>query len=214
MNNRPNNRVYCPVENGYAEIIRKSKKVHVCRQCKHEIPSGSSYVGVHVSVGPCKWISEAMCEDCYAIVRREKTASRIKALPEGIEMVYRTSDGEVFDTLTKAEKHMAEAADYCLMYNDKGERTYEVDNAMVLKILNGAGMTYFVNACKKYMKEHPTLGDISGGLIKDYEECQNDLALYERLKPVYLWNDDSYMLIDLDQHRALLGYIVDTYGVK
>jgi hypothetical protein len=211
-----NNRIYCPVENGWAERINKAKKMHVCRQCRGNIATGTSYVRLHESLGHYGWASEAMCDDCYAIAFENAFGftAPVKALPEGIEAVYRTSDGEVFSTINEAEKHMAEAAKFCLMYNDKGERTYEVDNAMVLKILNGAGMMYFVNACKKYMKEHPTLGDISGGLIKDYEECQNDLALYESLKPVYLWNDDRYMLIDLDQHRALLGYIVDTYGVK
>jgi hypothetical protein len=211
-----NNRIYCPVANGWAERISKSKKIHVCRQCKHSIDKGSSYVSLHVNLGGPSWVSEAMCDDCYAIAFEKAFdfTPPVKALPDGIEMVYRTADGEVFDELSKAEKHMADAAKYCLMYNDRGERTYEVDNAMVLKILNGAGMTYFVNACKKCMKENPSFGDVSGGLIKDYEECQKDLDLYERLKPVYLWNDDRYMLIDLDQHRALLGYIVDNYGVK
>lgn len=211
-----NNRIYCPVANGWADRVTKSQKAHTCRQCKHSIDKGSSYVSLHISLGGNHWASEAMCDDCYAIAFEKAFdfTPPVKALPDGIEMVYRTSDGEVFDTINEAERHEAKAAEYCLMYNDRGERTYEVDNAMVLKILNGAGMTYFVNACKKYMKEHPTLGDISGGLIKDYEECQKDLDLYERLKPTYLWNDDRYMLIDLDQHRALLGYIVDNYGVK
>lgn len=211
-----NNRIYCPVANGWAERINKSKKMHVCRQCKHNIDKGSSYVSLHVSLGGCSWVSEAMCDDCYAIAFEKAFGFTppVKALPDGIEMVYRTSDGEVFDTISEAEKHEAKAAEYCLMYNDRGERTYEVDNAMVLKILNGVGMTYFVNACKKCMKENPTFGDVSGGLIKDYEECKGDLSIYDNLKPVYLWSGDEYIYIDDDQHRALLGYIVDNYGVK
>jgi len=211
-----NNRIYCPVANGWAERISKSKKIHVCRQCKHSIDKGSSYVSLHVNLGGPSWVSEAMCDDCYAIAFEKAFdfTPPVKALPDGIEMVYRTADGEVFDELGKAEKHMADAAKYCLMYNDSGERTYEVDNAVVLKILNGSGMTYFVNACKKYNKENPNLQDTSGGLIKDYEECKGDLSIYDKLKPTYLWNDAEYIYIDDDQHRALLGYIVDKYGVK
>jgi hypothetical protein len=210
------NRIYCPIENGWAERINRARKPHKCTRCHRTITEGSSYVCLHVSKATYAWESTAMCNDCYveAFEKAFGYTTPVKALPDGIEMVYRTADGEVFDELNKAEKHMAKAAEYCLMYNDRGERTYEVDNAMVLKILNGAGMTYFVNACKKCMKENPSFGDVSGGLIKDYEECQKDLDLYERLKPVYLWNDDKYMLIDLDQHRALLGYIVDNCGVK
>jgi hypothetical protein len=156
-----------------------------------------------------------MCNDCYveAFEKAFGYTTPVKALPNGVEAVYKTSDGEVFSTISDAERHIQiqKGKEYCLMYNGYGERTSKVDECMVLKILSGDGMRYFVDACKKYMAEHPEARDISGGLIDDYVE---DPSLYERIKPLYLWEDTEYILIDDDQRKAFMGYIVDTYGVK
>jgi hypothetical protein len=159
-----------------------------------------------------------MCDDCYAIAFEDAFGFNppVKALPEGVEAVYRTADGEVFSTINDAERHIQiqKGKEYCLMYNDRGERTDKIDECMVLKILSDDGMKYFVEACKSYMAKHPNERDISGGLIDDYTENPDFHNLCETIRPLYLWNDSQYILIDNEQCKAFIGYIVDTYGVK
>lgn len=211
-------RIYCPVESAYAERIKKSKKPHTCGCCKSETPEGSSYVCIHKTMDHFYWGTGAICDKCY-IEKFEADfgyVSPTKALPDGVEAVYKTKDGSIFSTVQEAEHHVQilKGSEYCLMYDCYGNRTSKVDECIVLKLLNDEGMKYFIAACKKYMVEHPDSQDISGGLIKDFEECQNDCYLYGNFKPVYLWEDGQYLLLDSDQRKALLGYVADNYGVK
>ena len=38
------NRIYCPIENGWAERINRARKPHKCTRCYRTITEGSSYV--------------------------------------------------------------------------------------------------------------------------------------------------------------------------
>ena len=59
------NRIYCPIENGWAERINRARKPHKCTRCHRTITEGSSYVCLHVSKATYAWESTAMCNDCY-----------------------------------------------------------------------------------------------------------------------------------------------------
>ena len=205
-------RIYCPIENAYAERVKRAKKSHICGCCKREISTGSSYVCIHKSTDHFYWETGALCNNCYVEMFEADFdyTPPTKALPDGVETAYKTSDGAVFSTVREAERHIAiqAGAKDCMMWDGGGVPTSKVDECMMLKILSFEGMRYFITKCEQFMEAHPGDRDVSGGLIDDFKE---DPDLFKRIKPTYLWNDTEYIFIDDDQRKAFVGYLRDAF---